>query len=102
VSAWVGLVTRQPSSTPAITASTAKTMAVMMSRQTSELTAWSVSVDGARVSISVMPSPVEENTGKLEAYSPSESTRCTAKRPSASASECSLVNSFSAVALNAR
>ena len=67
VRASVGCVTREPSSTPANRASTAKTTAVMMRRHTSELTIRSVSAAGARVSISAMPSPVDETTGKLEA-----------------------------------
>ncbi len=75
VSASVGLVTRQPSNTPATNASTANTTAVRISRHTSELTALSVSVAGAVVWISAMHSPLDANTGKLEAYRPSESIR---------------------------
>ena len=102
VSASAGLVTRQPSNTPATSASTANTKAVMMRRHTSVLTARSDSVAEARVSISAMPSPLGENTGKLDAYSPRLSMRCTANRPSVIACECSEVNSLSGVALKAR
>ena len=48
VSASVGRVTRQPSNTPATSASTANTKAVRIRRQTSELTDLSVSVAEAR------------------------------------------------------
>ncbi len=68
VSASVGRVTRQPSNTPAISASTANTKAVRIRRHTSALTDLSVSVAEARVSMSAMPSPLDENTGKLDAY----------------------------------
>jgi hypothetical protein len=40
---------------------------VRISRDTRALTASSVSADDAVVRISAMPSPVEENTGKLDA-----------------------------------
>jgi hypothetical protein len=102
VSASVGWVTRCASSTPANTASTAKTTAVTISRQTSELTMRSVAAAGARVSTSATSSPVAETMGKLETYRPSDSTRCTSKPLAPSACECSDVSSLTGVAAYVR
>jgi hypothetical protein len=94
----VGWMTRWASSTPANTASTANTTAVMMRRHTSELTISSVSAAGARVSISATSSPVDDTIGKLDTYRPSESIRCTSNPLADKACECSEVNSLTGVA----
>ena len=87
VRAFTGPATSSLRITPANTASAARISAVTSSLRIRRPADVSIAVVGRCASMSAIASPVEANTGTLDAYTPCASMRCTAERPSASAAE---------------